>query len=211
MDEKKPREIYNFKVHLWLSPPSSSSHGRKRSHAMSNSVLEDAKQALMQTAEERQIMYSSYGSPYQLHLEHVKATPSGPVLQEQEAKGKAEGQGGQQEEGEEEGERLVEVHALAVAKRRRDLPRLSGMEHGSSEDEEEAADDEMKRQGYRVVKAHFKSSHCPVCGNEFFPGEHIAKPQGDHTRGGWAHSTCLANRLETPTTPTKTTTEGGGN
>jgi len=190
MDEKKPRELYNFKVHLWLSLPSSSSHGQERSHAMSNNVLEDAKQALMQTAEERQIMYSSYGSPYEVHLEHVKATPSEGVLQEHEGKGKAEElEGQEEEEEEEEREGLIEVHALAVAKRRRDLPRLSGMEHGSSEDEEEAADDEMKRQGYRVVKAHFKSSHCPVCGNEFVPGEHIAKPQEDHSRGGWAHST----------------------
>ena len=86
-----------------------------------------------------------------------------------------------------------------MAKRRRDMPRLSdkhGDEVGSA-DEEEAADDEMKvkdgardrraalvcsmlthvcgcvpqtqRQGYRVVKAHFKSSHCPVCSKEFVP------------------------------------------
>ena len=27
-----------------------------------------------------------------------------------------------------------------------------------------------QRQGYRVVKAHFKSSHCPVCSKEFIPG-----------------------------------------
>jgi|EP00624_Nannochloropsis_granulata_P006589 hypothetical protein len=202
MNEKKPRELYNFKVHLWLSPPTSSLPGQKRRHVMNNNLLEDAKQALVQTAEERKIMYSSYGSPYEVHLEHIKATPSGPMLQHQKRKGEAEEQEWQKEEDDEIG--LIEMHALAVAKRRRDLPRLSGLENGSSENEEEAADDEMKRQGYRVVKAHFKSSHCPLCGNEFAPGEHIAKPQEDHSRGGWAHSTCLANCVEMPTTPTKT-------
>lgn len=40
---------------------------------------------------------------------------------------------------------LIELEALAVAKRRRDLPRLSEQHEGmSSADEEEAADDEMK-------------------------------------------------------------------
>lgn len=43
-------------------------------------------------------------------------------------------------------ENWIELEALAVAKRRRDMPRLSEKhgEEGSSADEEEAADDEMK-------------------------------------------------------------------
>ncbi|TFJ83575.1 hypothetical protein NSK_004681 [Nannochloropsis salina CCMP1776] len=208
MDEKKPRELYNFKVHLWVSPPSSSSsttkkhstrrsQGVKRRKVLDKADLEGAEKALIQTAEERQIMYSSYGSPYEVHLEHVKATPAGEGRQEKVA-GDRKG-----EESAIEQEGLIEIHALAVAKRRRDLPRLSDTGHGTSEEEEAAADDDMKRRGFRVVKAHFKSSHCPECGHEFIPGEHIAKSQDEHNRGGWAHSTCLAKRLETPQTPTK--------
>ncbi len=183
MDEKKPRELYNFKIGVWLVPAAGGDH-KKKGHGTatttSTNTLEDAKHALLQTAEERKIMYSSYGSPYEVHLEHVKATPAD----------KKKGQEGGDKKG------LIEVQALAVAKRRRDLPRLAEKEHGSSEDEEAAADDEMQRRGYRTVTAHFKSSHCPVCGSEFQPGQHIAKPFGEHSRGGWAHSTCLANRLE---------------
>lgn len=43
-------------------------------------------------------------------------------------------------------ENWIELEALAVAKRRRDMPRLSEKhgEEGSSADEEEAADDDMK-------------------------------------------------------------------
>lgn len=207
MDEKKPRELYNFKVHLWLSPPSSNLPGQKRSHVMCNNLLEDAKQALLQTAEERKIMYSSYGSPYEMHLEHIRAISSGLMQQEQEEKGEYQKQEWQEDE---DAIGLIEVHALAVAKRRRDLPRLSELEKGTSGNEEEAADDEMKRQGYRIVKAHFKSGHCPLCGNEVAPGEHIAKPKEDRSRGGWAHSTCLANCPEMPMTPTKTIMDGEG-
>lgn len=53
-----------------------------------------------------------------------------------------------------------------------------------------------QRQGYRVLKAHFKSSHCPLCQKEFQPGEHIGKPNGDQSRGGWAHTICLARQME---------------
>ena len=113
------------------------------------------------------VVYSSYGSPYACSLGKVRVAIKGRV-----AAISATGHG-------------VRVFSKPTHKQ---LVEAGKVEAHSGSPHDRAL---LASQGWRVIKAHFSSSHCQRCGDDILSASFIAQPP-DAVRGHWEHVECAA-------------------
>ncbi|KAL4459035.1 hypothetical protein ABPG75_013900 [Micractinium tetrahymenae] len=168
-DVKEQNECYEFPTELTLEwQPGTAARGG-RQQAARRAKLEAAWQAATHI---KRIVYSAYGSPYECTY------------------GAASSVSWLDEEG-----RSWQLRSLGTAVRRRDIPTLGQQAEEEREEQgvREVTKEEERRylEGYRVIRSRFGSSKCSACGGDIKQGVKICKEEGDATKGGWAHATCI--------------------
>jgi len=113
------------------------------------------------------IIHSEYGSPYECWFEP-------PMLKKI-------------------ADDTVVVKTKGIANRRRDIPTLR--EVAKQQSPPEPADEiNALKKDHNVVKSHWATSKCAICGDKILPGQTIAKKpvKGQGSSRGWSHVHCAA-------------------